>query len=139
MNHYERKEVVSLEEVEKEIKHKVMGNLFVEKKNLNVGLKYSKIRDEKIYTLSDRYKLFFLKGYKCVECGLEGKYFALERTKEDNSKRYHLNLYAIDDNGCEVMMTKDHIVPKSLGGKDSVKNYQTMCSKCNEKKGNKIV
>lgn len=35
-------------------------------------------------------------------------------------------------------MTKDHIIPKSKGGKDELNNYQTMCVICNVKKGNKI-
>ena len=36
-------------------------------------------------------------------------------------------------------MTKDHIIPKSKGGKDSLKNLQPMCIRCNEAKGSKII
>jgi len=36
------------------------------------------------------------------------------------------------------MLTKDHILPVSLGGSDELDNLQTMCDKCNSKKGNKI-
>ena len=43
----------------------------------------------------------------------------------------------IDDNGQEVLITKDHIIPKSKGGKDKLDNYQTMCVRCNKRKGNK--
>ena len=49
-----------------------------------------------------------------------------------------MNLYAIDENGKEVLMTKDHILPKSKGGKDEIDNYQTMCIRCNEAKGNNL-
>ena len=49
---------------------------------------------------------------------------------------FHLNLYGIN-NGEEVMMTKDHIVPKSKGGSNGLKNMQTMCTVCNEIKGNR--
>lgn len=85
---------------------------------------------------SQRYQTFFTKGTKCVCCGIEGKYFAKERGDKDVS--YHLNLYAINDAGEEVLMTKDHIIPKSKGGKNDISNYQPMCVICNVKKGNKI-
>ena len=35
-------------------------------------------------------------------------------------------------------MTKDHILPKSKGGKDEIDNYQTMCIRCNKAKGNNL-
>jgi hypothetical protein len=85
---------------------------------------------------SHRYQTFFAKGTKCVCCGIEGKYFAKEKGR--NAKSYHLNLYAIDKDGNEVLMTKDHIVPKSKGGHDHIDNYQTMCEVCNMAKGNKM-
>lgn len=86
---------------------------------------------------SQRYQTFFTNGVKCACCGIEGKYFAKERNP--NVKRFHLNLYAIDEDGNEIMMTKDHIIPVSKGGKDILENYQTMCMKCNIAKGNKTV
>lgn len=86
---------------------------------------------------SQRYQTFFTKGCKCVKCGIEGKYFAKE--KRENEKSCHLNLYAIDENGKEVLMTKDHIIPKSKDGKDDISNYQTMCYKCNLEKGNNLL
>lgn len=85
---------------------------------------------------SQRYQTFFTKGCKCVVCGIEGKYFAKERHLQDKS--YHLNLYAVDNNGDEILMTKDHIMPRSKGGIDDISNYQTMCKLCNEAKGNKL-
>lgn len=85
---------------------------------------------------SQRYQTFFTKGCKCVVCEIEGKYFAKERHLQD--KTYHLNLYAVDDNGDEIFMTKDHIIPHSKGGIDDISNYQTMCKLCNEAKGNKL-
>lgn len=35
-------------------------------------------------------------------------------------------------------MTKDHIMPKSKGGADSLSNYQTMCLPCNEAKADRM-
>jgi 5-methylcytosine-specific restriction endonuclease McrA len=85
---------------------------------------------------SQRYQTFFTKGTKCVCCGIEGRYFAKEKCV--NAKSYHLNLYAIDENGEEVLMTKDHIIPRSKGGKNNISNYQTMCERCNVAKGNRL-
>lgn len=131
---YIRKCILSIEEVESILKPIVLNNLYAPKK-LKGGLSIKvNIAGEEIYALSDRYKLFFTKGYICADCGLVGKYFVLE--KDETDARYHLNLYTVDE-GEEVLMTKDHILPKSKGGKNCLENYQTMCCKCNLKKGNK--
>lgn len=82
---------------------------------------------------SQRYELFDIKGTKCVTCKIEGKYFAKERTHK--SQPFHFNLYAINEQGEEVLMTKDHIHPRSKGGEDHIDNYQTMCTICNFTKG----
>ena len=94
---------------------------------------YILIGDDYISAGSLRYKTF-KKSLVCVVCGVEGTYFAKERFKP--TERYHLNLYAIDKKGKEVLMTKDHIVPISKGGSHHLDNLQTMCFKCNMKKGN---
>ena len=82
---------------------------------------------------SSRYQVFKYKGTDCVTCGLKGAHFAKE--KEPSSGVYHFNLYGINEDGLEVMMTKDHIIPKSKGGKNELKNYQPMCTICNSAKG----
>lgn len=88
---------------------------------------------------SDRYKTFKSSGTKCVECGIEGEFFAKEMFRRgSDTKSYHMNLYAIDENGNEVLMTKDHIVPKIKGGPNHVSNYQTMCTGCNREKGSTL-
>jgi 5-methylcytosine-specific restriction endonuclease McrA len=91
---------------------------------------------------SQRYQLFASKGTRCVVCGLEGRFFALEQDVYAhvhevmrNPKRCHFNLYGIDATGTEVMLTKDHIVPASAGGPDALDNYQPMCETCNQAKG----
>lgn len=85
---------------------------------------------------SHRYWVFKQKGCKCVECDIEGVFFAKE--KHGNDLSYHFNLYAINNKGEEVLMTKDHIIPKSKGGKDHIDNYQTMCIICNMRKADKL-
>lgn len=85
-----------------------------------------------VYAQSLRYATFFQKGTKCVCCGKEGTHFLLDidgSTHESN--RRHFNLYADDG----TLVTKDHILPKKWGGKDTVDNLQTMCTVCNKNKG----
>ena len=94
---------------------------------------YILIGDDYISAGSLRYKTF-KKSLVCVTCGLKGTYFAKEKFEPSTS--YHLNLYAIDKKGKEVLMTKDHIIPLSKGGSHSLDNLQTMCFNCNGKKGN---
>lgn len=81
---------------------------------------------------SDRY-FVFQNNRRCVVCGLEGTKMILDLNPGDQSP--HFNLYGEKD-GRLVLMTKDHIVPKSRGGPDALGNYQTMCSCCNNLKAN---
>ena len=81
---------------------------------------------------SIRYQNFKIHGVQCYFCGIQGKYFVMEKHQEKHP--YHFNLYAIDDNGDEVLMTKDHIFPKSGGGKNELNNFQPLCHPCNMKK-----
>jgi 5-methylcytosine-specific restriction endonuclease McrA len=91
-----------------------------------------KIYDVKLN--SDRYKLF-RKNLSCVACGLKGTKFILEiQPQINNQDSAHFNLYA-EEEGHLVLMTKDHIVPKSYGGPDKLENLQTYCSTCNQLKG----
>ncbi len=73
----------------------------------------------------------------CEHCGIEGKYFALEAAKNGEAE-VHLNLYGIDGDGDEVLLTRDHIIPKSKGGKDACYNIQVLCLPCNKAKGAKL-
>ena len=81
--------------------------------------------------------MFKVKGVRCVTCGLEGVFFSKEQ--HHNVKYYdlHLNLYAINSFGHDVLMTNDHIVPKSKEGKTEIDNLQPMCYHCNQRKSNK--
>lgn len=87
-----------------------------------------------VKTYSQRYALF-LTSTKCAECGLEANCYILERSKDAST--YHFNLY-YKDNDKEVLFTKDHIIPASKGGHNTLNNYQTMCSPCNYRKGAKL-
>jgi len=71
----------------------------------------------------------FRESISCVVCGLKGTLMSLERSPNSEG-RPHFNLYAVVC-GYRVLMTKDHIEPKSKGGDDASDNFQTMCSVCN--------
>ena len=130
-----RKGIITVKEFEYKFKKPILKNIDTSK--ITENSKETKVLDEKVFTLSDRYKTFIVKGYICVCCGIKGEYFALERGMGCAKHRYHLNLYGKKDEK-EILMTKDHIIPKSLGGKNHISNYQTMCESCNSRKGNTI-
>ena len=58
-----------------------------------------------------RWQTFARDGWKCVSCGQSAK----------------------DD----IILHVDHIVPRSLGGRDELSNYQTLCHVCNLGKSNR--
>lgn len=120
----QRKGTYPIEEVLVHVK----GNTNVRKSRL-----YEDFDGDQVKVRSSRLLLFKRKGTTCVTCGIEGKYFAKEKHYED--KTWHFNLYALDQSGKEVLMTKDHIKPKAKGGKDALYNYQPMCRICNALKG----
>lgn len=129
MSYYERKEIYSLEDV---LQHVYSKEEFNNKPELRKHI----FDGDSIRMTSKRYRVFKL-NHKCVKCKIEGRFFAKEKLKGVDSNIYHFNLYGIK-NSKEVMLTKDHIVPKSLGGTNSIDNLCCMCVDCNQKKGNKL-
>jgi 5-methylcytosine-specific restriction endonuclease McrA len=111
-------------------------------------------RDRRIYRVestsfkvrmdSTRYKIF-ANNLHCSTCNIKGSFFLLQRIidKSANIDTAHFNLYAEDllntNNGNIILMTQDHITPKSKGGKDLLSNLRTMCSYCNCKRNNKLI
>ncbi len=101
------------------------------------------IRDFSVRLLSWRYQVYALKGTTCVTCGLKAEYFAFERERSQTHALPHLNLYALKLSNSkksmvEVMITIDHIIPKSKGGTNDMTNLQPMCSRCNQKKADTL-
>lgn len=81
---------------------------------------------------SDRYQTFN-KSLECAACSLIGSLFLLEREHGHAPSVAHFNLYGIESDSL-ILMTKDHIIPRSKGGKNNINNYQTMCEICNSMK-----
>ncbi len=84
-----------------------------------------------------RYKLFVKMPY-CVCCGLKGSFFLLRANSSDLPAAY-FTLCGRDTSGDLVMLTRDHIVPKSKGGGNGLSNAITLCEHCNRRKGDHIV
>lgn len=82
---------------------------------------------------SDRYDLF-KKTNVCASCGITGNKFILMSNIDSIDRNIcHLDLYG-EESGRLVLMTKDHIIPKSKGGKNEESNYQCLCTYCNNLK-----
>jgi len=87
---------------------------------------------EKLEDFKDHHRLqvFYHKGCKCVQCGIEGTQLAVGIGRNST----HIDVYTDDF----YPLTVDHIQPKSLGGSDDLSNLQPMCCLCNWSKGNGI-
>ena len=97
------------------------------------------LHGHKIKNSSQRYQLFARDEKTCVCCGAKASFWALQYGKNDKSDvPAHLNLYGLSDGGEIALFTKDHKLPRSMGGLDELNNYQVMCQKCNSKKDNDV-
>lgn len=113
------------------VRHSILSIDYLEKlTDKHTPSLYRNIHGVDVKISSQRYELF-KKNICCVRCGIEGKFLAIEKLN-NNIHNYNINVYSINKNGDEILMTKDHIIPKSKGGKDIMKNYQTMCINCNK-------
>jgi 5-methylcytosine-specific restriction endonuclease McrA len=80
--------------------------------------------------------LLFKRQQECQCCGLKGQYFALEFS---GCFQPHFNMYGVNDQGHEVLLTVDHINPRSKGGKSTPENVQLLCTHCNAAKSNSLM
>jgi 5-methylcytosine-specific restriction endonuclease McrA len=118
----------------------------------------------KVKTNSDRLECF-KRSQKCVTCRHNGSIFLLQSNIISSSRSKprcfikdcmlcslpqfyknsriegqldtpHLNMFSISKSGASlILMTRDHIIPRSKGGLDKIENLQTMCQFCNRDKG----
>lgn len=103
--------------------HTLNGNQIL--KRLDFTLLQTKYKNHR------RLQVFAHKGTACVRCGREGIHLL---SSLDPGGGHHVDLYTADF----VMMTVDHILPKSKGGANTLANYQPMCQHCNGQKGNTL-
>ncbi len=90
--------------------------------------------DVPVNVKSLRLNVFKRYGTDCEKCGAKGSHFRIGSSGQVDN--YHLCLIAVNPEGREVLMTKDHVVPKSKGGPDRIENMQPMCAICNFEKSN---
>jgi 5-methylcytosine-specific restriction endonuclease McrA len=76
-----------------------------------------------------RLTVFHHKGLKCCYCDKKGKYLIRCVDKTGNE---HVDLYTDKF----ILMTVDHVLPKSKGGTRELKNLVPACRKCNSSKSN---
>lgn len=121
---YERIGTLSIDEVFFHIQSSLE-----EKRTIRVNIQnyFVKINSLRLLT-------FFHTGVNCPCCDNTASFFAVERMS-GSQDHYHLNLYGLNEKGEEILFTHDHIVARSLGGKDNLTNTETMCGPCNWKKG----
>lgn len=99
---------------------------------IHFGRQYIPGHKNKIKFSSLRFYVFKEKGLRCVNCGVEAIIVSLDAyLRQGIFKDPHFNFYGLYGNGEVFMLTKDHIIPISMGGKNKLENLQPMCNRCN--------
>lgn len=84
----------------------------------------------------------------CYKCGCIADRWILTLGQNDRKSKPVMNLYGVrvwpitKKRNFEfhqlVLMTRDHIIPKSEGGKDDIENLRPACEICNGQRGSKM-
>lgn len=73
---------------------------------------------------------------RCWQCGCEADRWVADKGPRHDGNPV-LNLWGMRG-GSLVLMNRDHIIPKSLGGVDDVENLRPACEVCNGGRGNAL-
>lgn len=117
----------------KDVRRKLSGELYTSPNWINASKLRISIPDNEIEVSLGSHTLqtFANDGIVCRKCGVVGSYFTVD---SNSYGHYYLNLFA-EKQGRHILMTKDHIIPRCRGGRNSIDNYQTLCKECNAEKG----
>lgn len=84
-------------------------------------------------------------GHTCYLCGVTASKWVLienvkieKKGKKEKKHTHRLMQLVAVKNGKYVTMTRDHIIPRSLGGRDRGENYRTVCQPCNVERGTSL-
>lgn len=73
----------------------------------------------------------------CQHCGVKGTHIIYYRHKNEPENTVHVDTIAVSKTNV-ILLTKDHILPKSLGGSNKPSNLRVLCRPCNLKRGNTL-
>lgn len=101
-------------------------------------------KDELIQVSNDGLYCMAQKNKYCYFCGAKiigGFLFVIKNQIQiyKNKIVWNVGQIAEKKNNKLVIMTKDHIFPKSKGGITKIENLQPMCEDCNQMKNNLII
>lgn len=75
---------------------------------------------------------------KCWHCDRVGTQFVVNKGQNDKLGSPTLDLFSSGEGDIAVLMTRDHIIPRSYGGGDMIENLRIGCSICNGARGNTL-
>ncbi len=62
-----------------------------------------------------------------------------EKEWQDLKAFYNFKCLKCEKQEPEIKLTRDHVIPLTQGGSDSINNIQPLCARCNSKKNNKHI
>ena len=93
----------------------------------------------KVYFERKRWRIYTAKDFKCIYCGLMGTHAVFWKDHVEIPWDAHCDLVHITPEGRRILMTLDHLFPKSQGGTNDPANLAVACSPCNHTKGDNVV
>ena len=74
---------------------------------------------------------------RCWCCGCQADRWVVDKGANDHVGLPVLNLYGLANKKL-VLINRDHIIPRSLGGIDDNENLRAACEVCNSERGNQV-